>query len=154
MPQTPGDLVYLSTVDAELEQADRESAGAQSPPARELLDRLAPGIAGELEPRDLSEGQSDWSLVLSDPTARAAPRVMLLDEPTRGLDYHAKHELIAIVDRLAADGDAVVIATHDVEFGCRCLRDRGRGHGRGRRASSPTGRPPRSSSPRRRSPRR
>ena len=41
---------------------------------------------------------------------------MLLDEPTRGLDYPAKHALIGIVDLLAAEGRAVVVSTHDVEF--------------------------------------
>ncbi len=48
--------------------------------------------------------------------ARAAPRVVLLDEPTRGLDYPAKRSLIGIVDQLAAEGRSVVVATHDVEF--------------------------------------
>ena len=41
---------------------------------------------------------------------------MLLDEPTRGLDYAAKRSLVGIIDRLAAEGRSVVIATHDVEF--------------------------------------
>jgi energy-coupling factor transport system ATP-binding protein len=115
VPQTPSDLLYLNTVDAELEQADRESEAGSGPvPARDLLDRLAPGVPGELDPRDLSEGQR-LSLVLAI-QLRATPRVMLLDEPTRGLDYQAKHELSAIVGMLAADGCAIVIATHDVEF--------------------------------------
>jgi energy-coupling factor transporter ATP-binding protein EcfA2 len=114
VPQTPGDLLYLNTVGAELGQADRESAGSDSPPARELLDRLAPGIADELHPRDLSEGQR-LSLVLAI-QLRAAPRVVLLDEPTRGLDYGAKRALHAIIHQLAAEDRSVVIATHDVEF--------------------------------------
>jgi energy-coupling factor transporter ATP-binding protein EcfA2 len=114
VPQTPSDLLYLNTVDAELEQADRESEAGEALPARELLDRLAPGVPGELDPRDLSEGQR-LSLVLAI-QLRAAPRVMLLDEPTRGLDYQAKHELSAIIALLAAEGCAIVIATHDVEF--------------------------------------
>ena len=45
-----------------------------------------------------------------------APGVVLLDEPTRGLDPTAKARFTAIVDELARDGHAVVIATHDVEF--------------------------------------
>jgi energy-coupling factor transporter ATP-binding protein EcfA2 len=114
VPQTPGDLLYLNSVDAELGQADSESEESESAPARELLDRLAPGVRGELDPRDLSEGQR-LSLVLAI-QLRAAPRVMLLDEPTRGLDYQAKHELREIVEMLASDGRAIVIATHDVEF--------------------------------------
>ncbi len=42
--------------------------------------------------------------------------MLLLDEPTRGLDYSAKQRLTAVLAGLAADGRAVVVATHDVEF--------------------------------------
>ena len=63
---------------------------------------------------DLSEGQR-LSLVLAV-QLRAAPRVVLLDEPTRGLDYPAKQALTGIVDRLAGRGHSVLISTHDVEF--------------------------------------
>jgi energy-coupling factor transporter ATP-binding protein EcfA2 len=114
VPQAPGDLLYLETVAAELDQADAESDGARSAPARALLDRLAPGIPDDIHPRDLSEGQR-LALVLAV-QLRAAPAVVLLDEPTRGLDYNAKRSLIRIVHDLAAEGRAVVISTHDVEF--------------------------------------
>ena len=113
VPQTSSDLLYLDTVDAELEQADRESGPGPSS-ARHLLDRLAPGISGEQHPRDLSEGQR-LCLVLAI-VLRAAPSVLLLDEPTRGLDYEAKQSLINILTDLAAGGASVVISTHDVEF--------------------------------------
>jgi energy-coupling factor transport system ATP-binding protein len=85
--------------------------------ARAILDRLASGIPADVHPRDLSEGQR-LALVLAIQLS-AAPRVLLLDEPTRGLDYRAKTELVGIVDALAAEGRAVVIATHDVEFVAR-----------------------------------
>jgi energy-coupling factor transport system ATP-binding protein len=114
VPQTPSDLLYFNTVGDELAQADRESESSDSAPARELLDRLAPGIRDDSHPRDLSEGQR-LSLVLAI-QLRAAPRAVLLDEPTRGLDYTAKQALDGIVHGLAADGRSVVIATHDVEF--------------------------------------
>ncbi|MFJ1586505.1 ABC transporter ATP-binding protein [Streptomyces sp. NPDC088197] len=114
VPQTPTDLLYLETVGAELAQADRESAGAAPSAARAILDRLAPGIPDDTHPRDLSEGQK-LSLVLAIQLT-TAPDVVLLDEPTRGLDYQAKQALIRIVDALAAEGRSVVISTHDVEF--------------------------------------
>jgi energy-coupling factor transport system ATP-binding protein len=98
----------------ECAQADRESDGAGPEGARGLLDRLAPGIADGTHPRDLSEGQR-LSLVLAVQLA-AAPVVVLLDEPTRGLDYRAKRTLIDILDLLASEGRAIVVATHDVEF--------------------------------------
>ncbi|MFF3035566.1 ABC transporter ATP-binding protein [Streptomyces rubiginosohelvolus] len=127
VPQTPTDLLYLESVKQELDQADTESgigtggktaAGATEPSsARAILDRLAPGIDGATHPRDLSEGQK-LALVLAIQLA-AAPRVLLLDEPTRGLDYRAKTQLIAMVDELAAEGRSVVVSTHDVEFAAR-----------------------------------
>ncbi|MFI1224844.1 MULTISPECIES: ABC transporter ATP-binding protein [unclassified Streptomyces] len=126
VPQTPTDLLYLESVEQELDQADTESAtggddrgptGATGPSARAILDRLTPGIDGATHPRDLSEGQK-LALVLAIQLT-AAPRVLLLDEPTRGLDYRAKTQLIAMVDELAAEGRSVVISTHDVEFAAR-----------------------------------
>ncbi|MFC8823816.1 ABC transporter ATP-binding protein [Streptomyces sp. NPDC057137] len=149
VPQTPTDLLYLESVKQELAQADHESAAVAStdgksrtwtrnqprnqprtrprsqPPtqaaaqlsARVVLDRLAPGIDDATHPRDLSEGQK-LALVLAIQLA-ATPGVLLLDEPTRGLDYRAKSELTHIVDDLAAEGRAVVISTHDVEFVAR-----------------------------------
>ncbi|MFJ4777859.1 ABC transporter ATP-binding protein [Streptomyces sp. NPDC088762] len=118
VPQTPTDLLYLETVKQELAQADTESdVSTSGTTARTILDRLAPGIPDTTHPRDLSEGQK-LALVLAIQLA-AAPRVLLLDEPTRGLDYRAKEQLIRIVDDLAAEGRAVVISTHDVEFVAR-----------------------------------
>jgi len=114
VPQSPTDLLYLDTVADECAQADRESGGAAGATARTLLDRLAPGIPDGMHPRDLSEGQQ-LALVLAVQLA-AAPTVVLLDEPTRGLDYQGKRSLIAIIDGMAAEGRSVVVATHDVEF--------------------------------------
>lgn len=113
VPQTASDLLYLETVAAECRESDRES-GAEPGTCRRLLDRIAGGIGDDQHPRDLSEGQR-LALVLAIQLT-AAPPVMLLDEPTRGLDYHAKRSFGAIVRELAAAGHAVLLSTHDVEF--------------------------------------
>ncbi|NLU79262.1 ATP-binding cassette domain-containing protein [Micromonospora sp. HNM0581] len=113
VPQTPGDLLYLETVDAECAQADRES-DAPAGTCRALLDQLASALPGDQHPRDLSEGQR-LALALAIQLT-AAPPVVLLDEPTRGLDYLAKRQFSTIVRRLTAEGRAVVVATHDVEL--------------------------------------
>lgn len=117
VPQTPADLLYLDTVAAECDRADLESEVAPGT-TRALLDRLAPGVDDARHPRDLSEGQK-LSLVLAIQSA-PSPRVLLLDEPTRGLDYPAKTALAGILEDLAAAGHGVVVATHDVEFTARC----------------------------------
>jgi len=113
VPHTPADLLYLDTVAEELAQADHE-AGATPGTARARLDALAAGIEGTMHPRDLSEGQR-LALVLAIQLS-AGPRVVLLDEPTRGLDYDAKRVLARILADLAAQGHAVAVSTHDVEF--------------------------------------
>ncbi|HVV74833.1 MAG TPA: ATP-binding cassette domain-containing protein [Mycobacteriales bacterium] len=112
VPQTPADLLYLDTVGAELDTADRAGSGGES--GRTLLDGIAPGIPDDIHPRDLSEGQR-LALVLAI-QLRAQPEVMLLDEPTRGLDYTAKRALRDVLHDLAQRGHAIVVATHDVEF--------------------------------------
>ncbi len=113
VPQTAADLLYLESVDAECLAAD---TGCDAAPGtcRDLLDGLVPGIAGATHPRDLSEGQRLALALAVVLTAR--PRVVMLDEPTRGLDYPAKAHLAGLLRALAGAGHAVVVATHDVEF--------------------------------------
>ena len=113
VPQSATDLLYLETVTAECAAADRQAA-AEPGSCRALLDELVPDVPGERHPRDLSEGQR-LCLVLAIVLV-AKPPVIVLDEPTRGLDYAAKAHLAAIVRRLAAEGHAVLTASHDVEF--------------------------------------
>jgi len=116
VPQTPSDLLYLATVAEECDQADRES-GQPSGTCRARLDRLVPGLADDHHPRDLSEGQR-LGLVLAVQLT-SAPPVVLLDEPTRGLDHLAKERLTEVLGEQAAEGRVVVVATHDVEFVAR-----------------------------------
>ncbi|HLN78344.1 MAG TPA: ATP-binding cassette domain-containing protein [Nocardioidaceae bacterium] len=113
VPQVPGDLLYESTVARECAQADKDGGVAPGTTA-DLFERLSPGVPGEQHPRDLSEGQR-LTLALAIVLA-ADPPLLLLDEPTRGLDYTAKHRLVEILRDLAAGGHAVMLATHDVEL--------------------------------------
>jgi energy-coupling factor transporter ATP-binding protein EcfA2 len=113
VPQTASDLLYLESVADECRQADEE-AGVEVGSCWSLLERIAADIEPTRHPRDLSEGQR-LALVLAVQLL-AAPPVVLLDEPTRGLDYGAKAALAEILDLLCAQGKAVMVSTHDVEF--------------------------------------
>ncbi|MFJ9085018.1 ABC transporter ATP-binding protein [Streptomyces sp. NPDC102384] len=113
VPQEPRDLLCADTVAAECAAADKD-ASATPGTCRALLTDLLPGIADDTHPRDLSEGQR-LTLALAI-VLTAAPPLLLLDEPTRGLDYAAKSRLVAILRNLAAEGHAIVMATHDVEL--------------------------------------
>ncbi|MFD4130001.1 ABC transporter ATP-binding protein [Streptomyces globisporus] len=113
VPQEPRDLLYADTVAAECAAADRD-AGAAEGTCRALVSELLPGVGDGTHPRDLSEGQRlalALALVLT-----GRPPLLLLDEPTRGLDYAAKARLVGVLRGLAAEGHAIVLATHDVEL--------------------------------------
>ncbi|HZZ96402.1 MAG TPA: ATP-binding cassette domain-containing protein [Jatrophihabitantaceae bacterium] len=113
VPQQPGDLLYADTVAQECTTADAE-AGAERGTAKALLQRLADELDTELHPRDLSEGQRLALALAVVLTSR--PPLLLLDEPTRGLDYPAKARLVATLRELAEQGHGIVLATHDVEL--------------------------------------
>ncbi|MBK3637374.1 ATP-binding cassette domain-containing protein [Streptomyces sp. MBT97] len=113
VPQEPRDLLYADTVAAECAAADRD-AGAAPGTCRALVSELLAGITDDTHPRDLSEGQRLTLALAVVLTAR--PPLLLLDEPTRGLDYAAKARLVAVLRGLAAAGHAIVLATHDVEL--------------------------------------
>ena len=71
----------------------------------------------------------------------ADPGVSLLDEPTRGMDPEGAAALAALLRRRAAEGAAVLVATHDPGFAA-AVADRRAGAGRRRRrAPAPFARP-------------
>ncbi|MFI9026250.1 ABC transporter ATP-binding protein [Streptomyces sp. NPDC053560] len=113
VPQEPRDLLYADTVAAECAAADAD-AGAAPGSCRALVTRLLPDVPDDTHPRDLSEGQRLALALAVILTAR--PPLLLLDEPTRGLDYAAKARLVTVLRDLAAEGHAIVLATHDVEL--------------------------------------
>jgi energy-coupling factor transport system ATP-binding protein len=113
VPQDPSLLLYADSVADECAAADTDF-GLPPGSTAAVLDRILPGLDADQHPRDLSEGQR-LSLALALILA-SDPSVVLLDEPTRGLDYAAKRRLVDLLRELSAAGRAVVLATHDVEL--------------------------------------
>ena len=74
------------------------------------------GLAGlaERHPRDLSGGERERTALAA--ILAGGPSILLLDEPTRGMDGLRKRELAALLTRLRGEGMTVVLATHDVEL--------------------------------------
>jgi energy-coupling factor transport system ATP-binding protein len=68
----------------------------------------------ERDPRDLSGGERQ-RLALAIVT-QSDPSVLLLDEPTRGMDQARKLELAQLLNAISERGTAVMVATHDAEF--------------------------------------
>ena len=82
------------------------------------LARLRLSELASAYPRDLSTGERQRAALAA--ILIANPKVLLLDEPTRGLDYDSKEKLLAILADLRHDGVAVLLATHDVELVAKC----------------------------------
>jgi energy-coupling factor transport system ATP-binding protein len=116
VPQDPGTLLFNDTVAGELAFTRRGHAMTADPDAdARLLTRLG---LGDVAGRDLSVGQRQRVALAA--ILVAAPQLILLDEPTRGLDYEQKHELAALLLALKREGRAVMMATHDVELVASC----------------------------------
>ncbi|TMD46625.1 MAG: ATP-binding cassette domain-containing protein [Chloroflexi bacterium] len=103
VPQDADALLFSATVEDELRGQPPEVAA----PFQRWLHRY---------PRDLSSGERQQ---LAIAVVAAQADVLLLDEPTRGLDPLVKKALSAFLRIRAAAGAAIVIATHDVEWAAR-----------------------------------
>ena len=117
VPQDPGTLLFAETVREELDFTLRNHGR----PAGDYADLLATlGLAGfeERYPRDLSVGERQRVALASIMVAE--PEVLLLDEPTRGLDYEQKRALTVFLQGERDEGRTVIMATHDVELVAQC----------------------------------
>ncbi|MEJ7783878.1 MAG: ATP-binding cassette domain-containing protein [Solirubrobacteraceae bacterium] len=100
--QHPGDLLFAECVADELPADALAAAGLTT--------------LRERHPRDLSGGERQRLALAVAIHGGREPAVVCLDEPTRGMDRARKGELADEIDRLAARGAAVLVATHDPEF--------------------------------------
>ncbi|MBP3638071.1 MAG: energy-coupling factor ABC transporter ATP-binding protein [Clostridia bacterium] len=108
LPQDVQTVFLCNTVEEELADAQ---AGVDMLPfdLRPLMHQ---------HPYDLSGGEQQ--LVALAKVLATKPRLLLLDEPTKGVDAAAKGKLIGILKELKARGLTIVIVTHDVEFAALC----------------------------------
>lgn len=119
VPQHPGSLLFSETLIGEL-AFTRKSHGKAPDPGGDaaLLARLGLAGLGDRDPRDLSGGEQQRAALAS--ILVAEPRIILLDEPTRGLDYMQKRSLADLLLGMKHEGRTVVMATHDVELAAAC----------------------------------
>ena len=115
LPQDPDALLFAETARDELRITLRNhglSDGEER--AAALLARLGIADRADRYPRDLSVGERQR--VALGAVAITHPGALLLDEPTRGLDYAAKRALAGLLRGWRDEGAALVLVTHDVEF--------------------------------------
>ena len=110
-PQNPA-LLHRPTVRDEV-RFTIERSGEQEKPETILAELGLLDVAGRY-PRDLSSGERQRAAVAA--VLAGSPGLVLLDEPTRGMDARAGEALVRLATRLRERGAAVVIATHDSDL--------------------------------------
>ncbi len=114
LSQNPNDYLLQDTVEDELRFTLNNFQLPDNGICDELLHKLNLYDLRHANPRDLSSGERQRVALAS--VLVAGPRLLLLDEPTRGLDYRLKAELGGFLREITASGGTVVMVTHDVEF--------------------------------------
>ncbi|HEX2038829.1 MAG TPA: ATP-binding cassette domain-containing protein [Acidimicrobiales bacterium] len=117
VPQDPNALLLGPTVRRDVEETLRLLGHRGGDAVDRWLDRLDLAPVADRHPRDLSAGQRQRVAVAA--VAVGEPDVLLLDEPTRGMDAPSRTALERAVTEHARGGGAVVLATHDVELAAR-----------------------------------
>lgn len=114
LSQDPNDYLFLPTVRKEIKFTLNNLGLADDGISQEIMTRLKLTSYAETNPRDLSTGERQRVALASVLVSK--PKLLLLDEPTRGLDYLLKEELGKILLQLRAAGTTILTITHDVEF--------------------------------------
>ena len=114
LPQDVSAVFVKHTVKEDMEDLCRAQGIAAQPKIDELCAQMGIEELLDREPMDLSGGERQkcalCKLLLTD------PRLILLDEPTKGMDAAYRSGLVKTVRGLAQKGAAVIIATHDTGF--------------------------------------
>ena len=113
LPQRAASLLFHETVANDVAAA-LASRGAKASELDALLDRFALNHLRDRYPLDLSAGEQERAALAV--TLAGDPSVVLLDEPTRGMDALRKRELAELFLQLRERGVAILMATHDVEL--------------------------------------
>ena len=113
VPQNPNALLFADTIGEEIAFTRRNHDLPDIDPDDLLVTLGLAGYAGRY-PRDLSVGERQRVALAA--ILAAEPGIILLDEPTRGLDYVQKAALARYLAAERAKGRTIVLSTHDVEL--------------------------------------
>ncbi|RRR74600.1 MAG: energy-coupling factor ABC transporter ATP-binding protein [Candidatus Viridilinea halotolerans] len=114
LPQESDSLLFADSVAEELRVTLRNHGQTENGQVQTLLGQLGLERLSARYPRDLSVGERQ-RVALGAITV-TQPGGLLLDEPTRGLDYAAKTALANLLRQWRNQGAAIMLVTHDVEF--------------------------------------
>lgn len=118
VPQNPENILFRATVGDEI-RATLRGRGLAAGDAEVAAEAERFGIRGLIDryPRDLSGGEKTRAAIAA--AAAGGPGIVLLDEPTRGMDEPGKRHLGTLIETWRKEGKGVVLATHDVELAAR-----------------------------------
>ena len=116
LPQDPRSLFVKATVREELNEMTKDAAKITEIAALCEITHLL-----DSHPYDLSGGEQQRAALAK--VLLTNPKLLLLDEPTKGIDSFFKEKLAAILCRLKNQGITIVMVSHDVEF-CASYADR------------------------------
>ena len=124
LPQNPQSLFVKKTVELDLYEILADYKLTRAEKAEKVrsvaeLCALTPALL-QRHPYDLSGGEQQRAALAK--VLLLEPRILLLDEPTKGLDGHFKAKLAHILKRLNATGCTIIMVSHDVEF-CAAYAD-------------------------------
>ncbi len=114
VPQNPNALLFAETVREELAFTRMNHGYPRDSLPEGLLEALGIEAYRERYPRDLSVGERQR--VALGAILAAEPQIILLDEPTRGVDRRQKEALMRYLAREREQGRTVIVSTHDVEL--------------------------------------
>ena len=122
LPQNPNDLLFAESILDELRTTlKNHRLTLNDERISTFLDHFGLAEKQSHYPRDLSVGERQRTAIAAITVHN--PNIILLDEPTRGLDYYAKRSLKDLFQRWRDQNKAILLVTHDVEFAAQ-LADR------------------------------
>jgi energy-coupling factor transporter ATP-binding protein EcfA2 len=117
VPQDPNSLLFAPTVRRELEETLKLRRLDDDGRVDRWLEQLGLDSMAERHPRSLSSGERQRVAIAT--VAVGGARVLMLDEPTRGMDARSREALEQAIAAHIGGGGAVLLATHDVELAAR-----------------------------------
>ena len=120
LPQDPQNLFVKKTVREDLAEMLASSRLPEADRARRIehvIDVTDTESLLDKHPFDLSGGEQQRAALAK--VLLTEPKILLLDEPTKGIDAFFKRQLASVLDDLKRDGVAIVMVSHDIEFCAR-----------------------------------
>ncbi|TEB07820.1 putative HMP/thiamine import ATP-binding protein YkoD [Pelotomaculum schinkii] len=114
LSQNPNDYLFQDTVEEELLFTLKNFGLKDLSVVNEILEKFHLSKYRKTNPRDLSSGERQRVALAS--VMVTGPRLIILDEPTRGVDFRLKAELGGFLQKETEKGSTVIVITHDVEF--------------------------------------